>query len=884
MGLTEYQKKRDFRRTREPAGTSPPANDEAMFVVQRHAARRLHYDFRLQLDGVLKSWAVPKGPSLDPSVKSLAVEVEDHPVEYGSFEGVIPQGEYGGGTVMLFDLGRWKPLGDARKGLGAGKLKFRLEGQRLLGEWVLVRSARRRDGGPAQWLLIKRDDDQARPDDAHAYVAQFEQSVASGRSMEQIAADADRVWSAGSGEQKAPTVGHSPPPGRKQGTEAGLDPAELPGARRRPMPDLVEPQLAAPVDRPPDGDRWLHELKFDGYRLIAVKSGDEVRLATRRGNLWTERFPTVAEAIGRLSAGHLVLDGEVVIVAPDGTTDFQALQNSLRQGRFRNHVYFAFDVLYCDGYDLTPCPLEARKQFLASLLAARRSDDQTLRYSDHVRGQGAEMYQHACQFALEGVVSKRAEGRYRSGRTPDWRKSKCLKRQEFVVVGFTRPQGARHHFGALLLGYYDQQRRLIYSGRVGTGFTEESLAELAEQLRRRQTGDRPLDGMPSGASTRGVTWVRPELVAEVEFAQWTDDGIVRHASFQGLREDKAPLDVGREQPTAETGSTETNTGKGDARGRPASAASEPPARKANSRRPHNRTARVAGVRLSHPDKILFPDQNLSKIELAGYYEQVAAWILPHLADRPLSLVRCPEGRSGKCFYQKHVTESLPEPIRGIEVQKDSGGEHYVAIDDVEGLVTLVQLSVLEVHPWGSRADRIERPDRLVIDLDPGPGAGWAAVVESAHLLREVLARVDLASFARTTGGKGLHVVVPLVRRNDWPAVKQFAQTIANRLARRWPGHYVATSSLAKRPGKIYVDYLRNQRGATAIASYSTRARTNAPVATPLRWDEVTPDLQPDAYHVRSVPKRLAALPDDPWAELFTTRQWLTASRQASVAR
>jgi bifunctional non-homologous end joining protein LigD len=659
MALAEYRKKRDFHRTPEPVGKRSSPASGRLFVVQRHAARRLHYDFRLELDGVLKSWAVPKGPSLDPAVKSLAVEVEDHPLEYGGFEGTIPAGEYGGGTVMLFDRGSWQPLGDAQKDLHSGKLKFRLQGQRLQGDWLLVRSSRQRDR-QTQWLLRKLDDDQARPDEEHQYVRQFAHSVETGRSMEQIAAAADRVWSSDQGEQKVPPTrkAKSAPSRSETPAAAPEKPADLPGARRRGIPEFVEPQLPTLVDRPPAGDGWLHELKLDGYRLIAVKSGDHVRLLTRRGNEWTDRSPAVVEAIGRLGPQRLVLDGEVVIVQPDGTTDFQALQNSLRQGRFKDHVYFAFDLLYCDGYDLTPCPLEARKQFLHTLLADRGGDAQTVRFSDYVRGQGDAMFQHACRFAVEGLVSKQVDGRYVSGRSRQWLKSKCLLRQEFVVVGFTRPQGTRLHFGALLLGYYDAQQRLVYCGRVGTGFTAESLAELSDELRRRTIDQRPVKVVPADADTRGVTWVRPELVAEVEFAQWTKEGVLRQASFQGLREDKDPREVVRELPAAgRRRGTAPPARRGSAR-QAASSRGGPSRRsvKPSTRRSEKSSGRggvrVAGVLLSHPEKILYPEQRVAKVDLASYYERVAPWILPQLAGRPLSLVRCPEGHNQDCFYQK----------------------------------------------------------------------------------------------------------------------------------------------------------------------------------------------------------------------------------------
>jgi bifunctional non-homologous end joining protein LigD len=876
MGLAEYRRKRDFRQTPEPAGRARPSGQGLQFVVQRHAARRLHYDFRLELDGVLKSWAVPKGPSLDPATKSLAVEVEDHPAEYGGFEGVIPEGEYGGGTVMLFDRGQWEPLNDARKGLRNGKLKFRLFGERLQGDWTLVRTSRNRNGAKSDWLLIKGKDEHAQPDDDHQHVNQFDRSVATGRTMSEIASAADRIWSGKSEGEKAKAKNGNPRRQKKVRPSSVLRPEEIPGARRKPLPASIQPEMATLVSGPPQGDEWLHELKLDGYRLIAIKHDGTVRLLTRRGNDWTDRFPTVAKAVEQLPAEQLVLDGEVVIIASDGTTDFQALQNSLTAARFRDHVYFLFDVMYCNGYDLRPSPLEARKQFLAQFLAQFATRDSTLRYSDHVRGQGEGMFHHACRYAVEGIVSKRADSPYVSRRTRDWLKMKCLKRQEFVIGGFSKPQGSRHHFGALLLGYYNDQDELIYCGKVGTGFTHQSLAEMSNELGTRRTDQKPFAVGPPRPDARGVTWVRPEVVVEIEFADWTDDGRLRQGSFQGIREDKEPQEVRREVPAGRSG----RDGKREPEH---SRVAESPRREPRSKSSVPATnGRIAGIRITHPDKILYTEQEVAKIDLARYYERVADWILPHVLDRPLSLVRCPQGRKGTCFFQKHVGDSMPQPIRSIEVEEKSGIGHYVSIDDVAGLITLVQLGVLEIHPWGSRKDKLDQPDRLVFDLDPGEDVEWSAVVEAAHQMRALLEELDLQSFVRTTGGKGLHVVVPMTRRAAWPEAKQFAKDLARHLEHGWPERYIAISTRAKRRGKIFVDYLRNDRGATAVASYSTRARAGATVATPLDWDELTPDVRSDQYHVGNIPDRLAALKAAPWSDFFQVRQSLTKSKLLAV--
>lgn len=919
MGLKQYQQKRDFRRTPEPPANGQPGGGRGYsFVVQRHAARRLHYDFRLELDGVLKSWAVPKGPSLDPGVKSLAVHVEDHPLDYGGFEGVIPAGEYGGGTVMLFDQGTWEPLEDPQRGYERGKLKFRLHGQRLKGTWNLVRSGRRSDGSSQdQWLLMKRKDDQARPADGHQFIASYAHSVSTGRTMDEIARQADRVWSSQGGEQEsrpAPT-GEGEPPGVQA----------LPGARQAPMPQNVSPQLPTLVDAAPSGDEWLHELKFDGYRLIGLKDDDTVRLITRRGNDWTDRFPAAAEAIQRLPERQLIVDGEIVALNREGISDFQALQNAMKSGRSPRLTYFLFDLLYLAGYDLTDVPLIERKRLLNGLLAAVEpaGDQDVLRYSDHIQGQGPGVFRHACRYALEGVVSKRADSRYVFRRSRSWLKSKCRRRQEFVIGGYTDPKGARDHFGALLLGYYDDAGRLVYCGRAGTGFTARSLADLAEELASRSAATCPFSKRPPGPS-REFHWVRPELVAEVEFAEWTADNQLRQPSFQGLREDKDPRSIGRETaspvetvqdeaPDAKARATtaarsaaktaaETKA-KSRARKKPAKAtaqalgkaetaaadpaASEDEAAAETAARPKKsrstaRGARMAGVRISNPDKVLYPEQNVVKSELARYYDQIADWILPHLIDRPLAIVRCPHGWQKGCFFQKHFSEGMAEPIRSLSVQEDSGREQFIGVADRAGLVTLAQLGVLEIHPWGARADRPDRPDRMIFDLDPGQGVAWSEIVDAALVLRQWLQQLGLESFVRTTGGKGLHVVTPLERRSRWPEVKAFSRALARRFVRRWPQRFIAKATRSQRQGKIYVDYLRNSRGATAVASYSPRARSGATVAAPLGWDELPDSIGSDQYHLGNLPPRLQALPQDPWTGFFDVRQVLSKASLRAV--
>ncbi|MBW3541175.1 MAG: DNA ligase D [Planctomycetes bacterium] len=903
MALTEYRKKRDFRKTPEPGGKQSRRGSTSglQFVVQKHAARRLHYDFRLELDGVLKSWAVPKGPSLDPSVKSLAVQVEDHPLEYGGFEGVIPEGQYGGGTVMLWDRGGWQPEDDPRKALRRGKLSFELDGEKLHGRWTLIRM-RGREDDDRNWLLVKGDDEFARSESEFDLKEAESKSVATGRSMEEIAANADRVWDSTTGERsngraasdtrrgKGNRRGRSSGGNGSSARSANTDPAQLSGAKKGRPPKSFKPQLATLVSRVPDGEDWLHELKYDGYRILAFKEGGKVRLVSRNAKDWTGRFQSIADAVAELPVETAVFDGEVVVIDAHGGTDFQALQNLMKSGRTDNLVYYVFDLPFYSGDDLRQAPLIERKQLLEEVLEARDGNRGAVRYSDHVVGQGATVFEHTCRYAMEGIICKRADSGYESRRSTTWLKAKCLKRQEFVIGGYTDPSGSRTHFGALLLGYYDGGE-LRYCGRVGTGFNGESLPQIYDELHPRERATPPFVNPPTGRDARGVHWVKPELVAEVEFTAWTEDDVLRHSSFKGLREDKPAKDVGREKVV--TAKRQAGRGKAGKRaaGKRAPLAIPTPGgdgMSKSSSAPARSTGRqdgaveVAGVRLSNPDRVLYPEAGYTKRQLAEYYASIADWVLPGMAGRPLTIVRCPQGRGAKCFYQKHLNESVPAPIRGVEVEEKGKRSQYLVIDDLPGLVTLVQLGVLEVHPWGSRTDNIERPDLMVFDLDPGEGVDWPEVVAAAHTVRERLEGLGLTTFLRTTGGKGLHVVVPLVRRHEWDEVKDFAHAVADDVAAAAPERFIATMSKAKRRGKVYVDYLRNGRGATAIASYSTRARAGATVATPIRWDELSNDSAQNTWTIETIPRRLVALKEDPWKDFPGTRQSITRAMAREV--
>lgn len=843
MGLREYREKRRFDRTPEPKGKAGKAKGHGRFVIQKHDATRLHFDFRLESEGVLKSWAVPKGPSLDPKEKRLAVEVEDHPLEYGSFEGIIPEGEYGGGTVLLWDQGRWQPVGNATEGLRKGHLKFDLQGEKLRGRWALVRLRGREDeGGKPNWLLIKEKDEEARTLRQGDILKERPESVASGRALEEIAKVA----------KKRGEVWHSKPVSRGAKHAALLEekaPAGGPKVRMKKgtsLPEAVAPQLATLVSEPPQGDEWIFEIKLDGYRIQASVAGGEARLITRNGKDWTAKFPSIAAAVADLKVESGLLDGEVAALAADGRTSFQALQNALSDGRTDRLMYFVFDLLHLNGKDLSDRPLDERKRALRKLLPASLESD-VLRFNDHVEARGDEFYAQACRLGIEGIVAKRCDAPYRGGRSTDWLKFKCLMRQEVVIGGFTAPQGTRNDFGALLVGVYEGGKRgdLLFSGKVGTGFDAPTLRSVLRRLEPLVRETSPFANPPRGATARGVRWVEPKLVAEVAFTEWTDDGRLRHPSFQGLREDKAARDVRRERPRKE-GATD------------------------------NSIAGVAGIHLTHPDRVLYPEQGLTKLDLAEYYQAVGDWILPHLEHRPLSLVRCPQGSEKGCFYQKHLREGLPDAVHSIDIEeKDGGREPYPMVDSVAGLVALVQIGVLELHGWGALASDVDKPDRLVFDLDPDPSVPWKGVVEAARLLRQRLVELGLQSFVQTTGGKGLHVVAPLARRRDWDEVKPFARALAESLVAEAPELYLSKASKAARKGKMFIDWLRNGRGATAIVPYSTRARKGATVATPLAWEELD-RAKPAAFNVETVPARLASLKHDPWDGFWKLRQTLRA--------
>jgi bifunctional non-homologous end joining protein LigD len=821
--LSDYKAKRDFSKTPEPAGSTRRRKAGNSYLIQKHAATRLHYDFRLELNGVLLSWAVPEGPSLVPGVKRLAVHVEDHPIEYGGFEGVIPKGEYGGGTVMLWDKGTWTPEFDPEFGYKKGHLKFRLDGEKLKGDWHLVRMARKPREKQEAWLLIKSDDDYARREGDPSITEEMPRSVVSDRLIEEISEDRDRVWSsAGGGEVKQK---------KKRKRKLAIDPADMPNAKQAAMPSFIEPALPTTVDNPPKGKDWVHEIKYDGYRMQIRIANGKATLRTRTGLDWTERFRSIARAATELPAKAAIIDGEIVGLTEAGIPNFNLLVDGIKAGG-GSLVYFAFDLLHLDGYDLRRASLLERKAALQALIG---SEDLPIRYSEHLEGDGALIFRHVSRLGLEGIVSKKAAAPYLTGRTKSWMKKRTVAQAAFVIAGYVRSTLDKKAVGALVLAEY-VGKTLTASGHVGTGFTAASGRELFATLDALRTSKAPIrDDL---AVQKGAKWVEPTLVAEVEYRNRSNTGIIRHSSYKGLNSDRAPADVIRPTEAGEIATKEK----------------EP------------------AVRLTNPSRLLWPEQGVTKQGLADFYSEIAEWILPHIVDRPLSLVRCPGGVHEQCFYQKHRWAGLSNAVQSVTTSNEE--EPALWVRDLGGLLELVQAGVLEIHPWGSGVKHPELPDRVTIDLDPGDGVPWENVVEAAYDVRDRLAAMKLKSFVKTTGGKGLHVVFPLTPKPDWATVKSFAQALAEDMAKDRPDRYVANMAKKQRHGRIYVDYLRNGMGATAVAAYSTRARAGAAVSTPLAWEELGPSIRADHFTIENLPNRLAYLDKDPWAEMSRLKQRL----------
>lgn len=909
MTLNEYRKKRNFSVTTEPRGGRVAQRKSLSFVIQKHAASRLHYDFRLELNGVLKSWAVPKGPSLDPATKRLAVQVEDHPLEYGSFEGIIPQGEYGGGTVMLWDRGTWEPVGDPRQGLRNGSLKLVLHGEKLEGAWMLVRKGGRRAGASERhWFLFKERDKYAKT--SVDVTARKPLSVTTGRDLDEIAEQATRVWDnngerSPNGHRKTKTktarskahlngdatngtasdvARRKRSKGRRQKRSETIHASliqqlKASGAKNAPSPRSPSVELATLMKEAPAGGNWLHEIKFDGYRMLGRLARGRVRFVSRNGKDWTAKFPSLVGPLAQLPVANAILDGEIVVLQPDGTTSFQALQNAFQTLGTTPFLYFVFDLLYCEGYDTRAVPIEVRKKLLRKIIP--RDELSLIKFSEHVVGSGPKYFAEAARLNLEGIVSKRLGSAYVGARGTDWIKVKCSLQEEFVIGGFTRPSGMRTNFGALALGYFGKDRQLRYAGRVGTGFDDKTLADVHQKLLKLVQPKSPFaDLSGTTGQARGVTWVKPQLVAQIEFSQWTNKRQLRHPSFQGLREDKRAREVVREDSVERPSIESSKKAKKMAKAVSPQARQSPLVPKAaNALGRSHGSEQVAGVRLSHADKVLYPQDGITKLDLAHYYEQIAHWMLPHIENRLLSLVRCPAGSGQKCFFQKHPDKGLHGSLQRIRVKEKDKWEDYLALYDLPGLISLVQMGVLEIHLWGSQADRIEKPDRLVFDLDPDPRVAWPQVVVAAREVKLLLEELGLESFVKTTGGKGLHIVVPIRRTLEWSQAKAFCRSVADLMVAAAPDRYIATMSKARRKGKIFVDYLRNDRGATAIAPYSTRAKQGAPVSVPLAWGELSNKISSDYYSIKNLPERLAQLKKDPWAGITKISQTITARMQ-----
>jgi bifunctional non-homologous end joining protein LigD len=983
--LDLYNRKRRFDETPEPSGarasrkqgarkTTRQAADEALsYVIQEHDARRLHYDFRLELNGTLLSWAVPKGPSLDPSVKRLAVHVEDHPVEYGSFEGEIPAGNYGAGSVIVWDRGTWEPIGgtaEAARSYAAGKLKFRLHGEKLQGGWTLVRSHMRGSGDKEQWLLIKERDDEARDESDYDILKKRPGSVLSGSAPAGKGVKTRTAATKGTGKATAATkataaVADTTPAAKRAGkngakaaSSSRADPKRpdivatrnaqslrelaaspsIEGAVKARLPATFKPQLATLVDAAPPGDEWSYEIKFDGYRVLARidrdAKGSAVKVFTRAGNDWTAKFSKQVKAFEQLGIESAWLDGEAVVLDQNGVPNFQGLQNAFDANRPQDIIVYLFDIPFLNGYDLRGVPLEQRRAILRALM--EEVDDSVLRFSNDFDFSAEDLLRSACDMALEGIIGKRRDSGYLSGRSSTWIKLKCRRRQEFVIGGYSEPSGSRAAFGALLLGVYDGKGKLQYAGRVGTGFDAALLRSVKKELDAHETQRMPFAAAPRERSRTPVHWVEPVLVAECNFAEWTSEGIVRQASFVSLRNDKPARQIVKESPRqgadvqqqTDSGSdeapkkrvarkTSVSTAAVSGAGKTGAANSKAEAKTAGAKDVSMRSrgvetgsakvsaaktvatktsatkakategkatkssaasapAEVAGVRISHPDRVIDKSSGARKIDLVQYYESVADWMLPHLQDRPVSLVRAPEDIGGELFFQKH-SQKLSIPNVTQHPGLDPGHPALITVDTLKALVGAAQMGTVEFHTWNAVVSNIEKPDRVVFDLDPDASLGWDRMIEAAQLTRSLLEELGLKSFCKTSGGKGFHVVVPLAKQAGWDEVKDFSQAVAQHMAATLPKYFSAKMGAQNRKQKIFVDYLRNNRGSSTVAAFSARARPGLGVSVPLSWDEVASTTGGDQWTIENLHERLADLKSDPWADYTKTRQRITAA-------
>jgi bifunctional non-homologous end joining protein LigD len=843
--LDEYNKKRDFDATPEPSGSAkkrsrkaPKADHALQFCIQKHDATRLHYDFRLEIEGTLKSWAVAKGPCLDPQVKRLAMHVEDHPLDYATFEGHIPEGHYGAGDVIVWDRGVWTCVGDPVESYKKGKIKFELQGEKLSGIWNLVRT--HQEGKQKPWFLIKHQDGAARPEAEYDVVKEQPDSVLSDRTI---------IPKKRRGMSADPQPVEQVPKPRKRSKSGTLT-----GAHVAPLPDLIKPQLATLVETAPSGD-WRYEIKFDGYRIMARIDNGSVKLYTRNGHDWTAKLPRQAEALAGLALESAWLDGEMIAADENGVPSFQMLQNAFETAKSGAIVYYLFDMPYLNGVDLREVPVEERRSALAKVV--ERSEDDLIRFSEDFGEDASDLLTSACQMNMEGLIGKRIGSTYVSRRSDDWIKLKCKHRQEFVVVGYSEPKGSRTSFGALLLGLHDKDSgELRYAGKVGTGFNDKTLRTILAQLQPLETSKPAVVNPPKGTDARGVHWLKPELLAEVAYAEITKDGSVRHSVFHGLRNDKPAKEITEEtaKPAAEVAAPE-------------------PKRRAVKKRAHPSSGKI---RVTHPDRVIDASSGATKMQLAEYYVSVAEWILPTLQDRPVALVRAPEGIAGELFFQKNVERMA---IPGIETVE---GESVMLINNAEALVGAVQMSTIEFHSWNATAPDLDRPDRFVLDLDPDPALPWKSMVEATTLTLTILDELGLKSFIKTSGGKGIHIVVPLTPKEDWEAVKAFSQAIVKYMAKLIPDRFSAVSGPKNRVGKIFIDYLRNGKGATTINAYAVRTREGLPVSVPIFKEEIHDIKGANIWNIHNLHERLGQLGNDPWQDFAKTKQTITAEMRRRI--
>ncbi|WP_454690140.1 DNA ligase D [Achromobacter aloeverae] len=880
--LKTYRAKRDFKATTEPADGGQPHPDAPAFVIQKHWASRLHYDFRLELDGAMKSWAVPKGPSLDPTVKRMAVQVEDHPIAYNQFEGTIPEGHYGAGKVIIWDEGTWTPLGDARKGYREGHLKFELHGVKLHGRWALVRMKGKSEKQPP-WLLIKEKDDEARTDREFSVVDQMPDSVVplrgdGGGKPRRAAAAKDAAGAVSAQGEGSPRQAEEI---ERASAAVPADPPGVPAA----LPETLQPQLATLyTGEPPTGQEWIYELKFDGYRILARIDNGDVRLYTRNGNDWTGRLPHLARALAKLPISDGWLDGEIIVPDDEGRPDFQALQNAFDSDRTKGIVYYLFDAPYLSGRDLRGVPLEERRGWLAKVLA--RGPGDPLRFSETFDAPPADLAASACQMGFEGLIGKRREASYVSRRSPAWIKVKCGQRQEFVIVGYTPPQGSRRGLGALLLAVNEKDGGLRYAGKVGTGFDDAMLDRLYKRLSPMET-DKPPARLSGRPAERSVHWVRPEQVAEVAFGAWTDGGHVRHAVFKGLRDDKPASDITRERAVGEkdlkvsvakADAEDDKADKADKKAGTASATGTARAAKAKAEKAngmtgkstsHGRRGKSAedqdsgkGLRLTHPDRVIDASTGATKLDLARFYGLVAPLLLKHLDKRPVSLVRAPQGIDHELFFQKHLEAPMPE-VRTLPEALYPGHPPLLEVPTPTAIMSAVQMNTVEFHTWNAVYTAIGTPDRMLFDLDPGEGVQWGQVVQAAELVHAMLDELGLKAWLKTSGGKGLHVVVPLRKQYGWDTIKDFSAEVTRHLASTLPDRFVSKSGPKNRVGRIFVDYLRNGFGATTVAAWSARSRPGLGVSVPITWDELGKVKSSGQWTIGNIQERLDVA-DSPW--------------------